>query len=84
MQTITLDMAQANFQQTFDRVREGGESVMIARADNQSAVVVMSLEEYNSLEETAFLLRNPANAKRLLTSVESLDQGHGQPRKLLD
>ncbi|KIF96468.1 antitoxin YefM [Enterobacter cloacae] len=44
---------------------------------NQNGVscVLMSLDEYNSLEETAYLMRSPANAKRLLSSIESLKAG---------
>jgi len=38
-------------------------------------VVMLSLSEYESLEETAHLLRSPANAKRLLDSLDSIKRG---------
>ena len=41
-----------------------------------------SLEDFQSLEETAYLLRNPANAKRLLGAIEQLEAGKGTERKL--
>ena len=43
----------------------------------EQCVVMLSLEEYKALEETAFLLRNPANAQRLLSSVAQLNAGMG-------
>jgi antitoxin YefM len=44
---------------------------------------MLSLEDYKALEETAYLLRNPANAKRLLSAVTQLDSGKGVERKLV-
>jgi antitoxin YefM len=43
----------------------------------------LSLEDYKSLEETAYLLRSPENAKRLLAAVDSLAKGKGKERQLL-
>jgi antitoxin YefM len=45
-------------------------------------VVMLSLAEYESLQETAHLLRSPANARRLLKSIESLESGKGMRKKL--
>jgi len=45
-------------------------------------VVVLSLAEYESLQETAHLFRSPANAKRLLKSIESLERGRGVRKRL--
>jgi antitoxin YefM len=44
---------------------------------------MISLEDYESLEETAYLLRSPANAKRLLNSIAELDAGKGQEQELI-
>ena len=55
--------------------------VVITRNRDQ-AVVMLSLAEYQSLQETAYLLRSPANAKRLLKSIESLERGKGMRKKL--
>jgi antitoxin YefM len=43
---------------------------------------MLSLSEYESLEETAHLLRSPENAKRLLRSIEQLESGKGVRKKL--
>ncbi|AUV00033.1 hypothetical protein DXF93_15625 [Escherichia coli] len=44
----------------------------------------MSLDEYNSLEETAHLLRSPENAKRLINSIESLKAGNGTEKDMIE
>ncbi len=44
---------------------------------------MMSLADFNSWQETAYLLRNPANARRLLKAVEDIRQGRAKPRKLV-
>ncbi|MDB4597569.1 type II toxin-antitoxin system Phd/YefM family antitoxin [Akkermansiaceae bacterium] len=46
------------------------------------AVVMMSLDDYESLQETAYLLRSPANAKRLRKSIDQLESGKGRVREL--
>lgn len=56
--------------------------VLITRQQG-SPCVLMSLDEYNSLEETAYLLRTPANAKHLMESIEELRSGNGQERELI-
>jgi antitoxin YefM len=45
-------------------------------------VVMMSLDDYEELAETAHLLRSPANARRLLEAIQSLESGRGKARKL--
>ncbi len=40
-------------------------------------MVVVSLEDYESLKETAYLMRSPANARRLLDAMERLEAGRG-------
>lgn len=45
-------------------------------------MVLMSLEDYESLEETAYLLRSPANAKRLIASIEAAEKGTVLSKKL--
>jgi antitoxin YefM len=45
---------------------------------------MISLEDYKALEETAYLLRAPKNAKRLLDAVASLESGQGQERSLAE
>ncbi|MEM9479301.1 MAG: type II toxin-antitoxin system prevent-host-death family antitoxin [Verrucomicrobiota bacterium] len=57
-----------------DKVCEDHSPVLITRTPDQ-AVVMMSLEDYQSLEKTAYLLRSPANAKRLAEGIAQLQKG---------
>jgi antitoxin YefM len=81
MDAITYSAARANLAKTMDRVCDDHEPIIITRNGEQS-VVMLSLEEYNALEETAFLLRSPANAKRLLSSIAQLAAGKRTEREL--
>lgn len=82
MDAITYSTARATLAKTMDRVCEDHSPVVITR-NGESAVVMVSLEDYQALEETAYLLRSPANAKRLLQAVEQLAAGKGRARKLV-
>ena len=65
------------------KVCEDHDPVIITRRNNE-AVVMLSLEDYEALNETAYLLRNPRNAKRLLESIEELETGKGLERELAE
>ncbi|MGC3983924.1 MAG: type II toxin-antitoxin system prevent-host-death family antitoxin [Pseudorhodoferax sp.] len=81
MDAITYSSARANLARTMDRVCEDHEALIITRNGEQS-VVMLSLEDYQALEETAYLLRNPGNAKRLLAATAQLAAGKGVERRL--
>ena len=81
MDAITYSSARANLARTMDRVCNDHEALIITRSGEQ-AVVMLSLEDYQALEETAYLLRNPSNAKRLLSAAAQLAAGKGVERKL--
>ena len=81
MKSITYTAARESLASTINRVCEDDAPVVITRNRDQ-AVVMLSLAEYQSLQETAYLLRSPANAKRLLKSIESLERGKGMRKKL--
>ncbi len=53
---------------------------MIITRERDQAVVMISLDDYEQLDETAYLLRSPANARRLLSAIESLKKGKGKQR----
>jgi antitoxin YefM len=57
--------------------------VIVTRKKNDS-VVIMSLEDYEALEETAYLLRSPKNARRLMEAIAELEEGGGTERELVD
>ena len=81
MDAITYSSARANLARTMDRVCEDHEALIITR-NGEQAVVMLSLEDFQSLEETAYLLRNPSNDKRLLSAAAQLTAGKGVERKL--
>ena len=81
MDAITYSAARANLASTMDRVCDNHETLIITRNGEQS-VVMLSLEDFKALEETAYLLRNPTNAKRLLAAAAQLSAGKGVARKL--
>lgn len=83
MDAITYSSARANLARTMDRVCNDHEPLIITRNGDQS-VVMLSLEDFQALEETAYLLRNPANAQRLLSATAQLDAGHGTERRLAE
>jgi antitoxin YefM len=82
MKAITYTAARESLASTMDRVCLDHDPVMITRNRDQ-AVVMISLEDYESLEETAYLLRSPANARRLLDSISDL-KGSGGITKSID
>jgi antitoxin YefM len=57
---------------------------VVVTSQRGKPVVILSLDDYQAFEETAYLLRNPQGAKRLLDSVEELRAGGGQVRELME
>ena len=57
---------------------------MIVTRKSSESVVIMSLEDYQALEETAYLLRSPKNARRLIESIAQLDNGNGNEKELVE
>lgn len=83
MDAITYTAVRANLARTMDRVCDNHEALIITRNGEQS-VVMLSLEDYKALEETAYLLRTPANAQRLLSATAQLGAGKGRERELAE
>jgi antitoxin YefM len=81
MNAISYTAARENLASTMDKVCADHSPVIITRNRDQS-VVMLSLEDYESLEETAYLMRSPANAKRLLEGIEALESGQGLVREV--
>ena len=81
MDAITYSAARANLASTMNRVCNDHEALIITRNGDQS-VVMLSLEDFQALQETAYLLRNPTNAKRLLSAAAQLAAGQGTERTL--
>jgi antitoxin YefM len=83
MEAITYTNARQNLAKTMEKVCQDHSPVIITRKMNDS-VVIMSLEDYKSLEETAYLLRSPKNMRRLVESISQLENGNGTERALID
>jgi len=83
MTASSYTAARENLASTMDKVCQDHDPVIITRNRNQ-AVVMMSLEDYSSWEETAYLMRSPANARRLAESIEQIEKGKVVRKKLKD
>ncbi len=83
MDAISYSAARANLASTMDRVCNDHEPLIITRSGEQS-VVMLSLEDFTALEETAYLLRSRGNTKRLMRAIEQLTTGAGVERKLAE
>ena len=79
MNAMTYTAARENLASTMDQVCRDRAPMIITRNRDQ-AVVMISLDEFEALEATAHLLKSPANARRLLESIRSLESGKGKQR----
>lgn len=80
---MSYSESRARYAEVLDSVVDDREEVVITRAGHEP-VVIVSLEDYESLKETAYLLRSPENARRLLASIESLESGEGTVRDMVE
>ncbi|MAF14984.1 MAG: type II toxin-antitoxin system prevent-host-death family antitoxin [Marinomonas sp.] len=83
MDAISYTTARANLASTMEKVCNDHSPVIITRK-SEAPVVMISLEDYEAMQETTYLLRSPANAKRLLESMAELEAGKGEERELIE
>ena len=83
MRTMSYSESRARYAETLNSVVEDREEVVITRAGHEP-VVIVSLEDYESLKEAAYLMRSPENARRLLASIDRLEAGAGAVRELAE
>ena len=83
MDAISYTAARANLAKTMEKVCKDHAPVIITRK-SECPVVMLSLEDYQAMEETAYLLRSPANARHLLESIAELETGKETERKLVE
>lgn len=81
MDVLTYSDLRANLKKVMDRVIGDRTHVVITR-QKAEAVVMVSLSDWNAMEETMHLLSNPKNAGRLRDSIRQLDEGQGTERDL--
>ncbi|MFC8622968.1 type II toxin-antitoxin system Phd/YefM family antitoxin [Streptomyces anulatus] len=83
MRTMTYTESRARYAETLSAVVDDREEVVVTRAGHEP-VVIVALDEYESLKETAHQLRSPENARRLLASIDRLENGGGTVRELAE
>ncbi|RLA26368.1 MAG: type II toxin-antitoxin system prevent-host-death family antitoxin [Gammaproteobacteria bacterium] len=81
MKALSYTALRSNLAKTMEKVCADHEPIIITRK-SEGAVVMLSLEDYESLEETTYLLRSPKNVKRLLESLSQLEEGRGMVKVL--
>ena len=83
MDIVSYSRARQDLARLMDKVSDDRSPLIVTRRGGRS-VVVLSLEDYRGMEETLYLMRSPANARRLLSSIRSLDRGEGVERSLVE
>jgi antitoxin YefM len=81
MKVLSYTALRKTLANTMEKVCDDHEPIVITRK-SEGAVVMLSLEDYESLEETTYLLRSPKNLKRLVESLAQLEQGKGLEKVL--
>ena len=83
MKSVSETVFKNNLDAILDRVNNDHIPIQINRL-NARSVVVLSLEDYRSYEETAYLMASPQNAQRLNAAIEQLRTGKGKERELIE
>ena len=83
MKTMSYTESRARYAEVLDGVANDREEVIITRAGHEP-VVIVSLEDYESLRETVYVMRSPANARRLIDAMERLETGGGTAHELAE
>jgi len=79
---ISYSDTRAHLKEVMDRVVKDRAPVVISRQMAES-VVMLSLADWNAIEETMHLFSSARNAARLKSAINQLDTGKGQPRDLV-
>ena len=83
MKTMSYSQSRAHYAEVLDSVVDDREEVVITRA-GKDPVVIVSLDDYQSMKETAYLMRSPENARRLGEATDQLERGEGVVHELLE
>ncbi|WP_423148999.1 type II toxin-antitoxin system Phd/YefM family antitoxin [Rubrolithibacter danxiaensis] len=83
MEITTYTAFRQRMKSFLDRVLENHTPLFVTRPNSED-VVVISKSDYESMQETFYLLKNPQNAIRLLRGIEEYEKGAGQERKLIE
>lgn len=83
MKVVNYSEFRNNLAENLNVVNDDGDIVVVSRSKGKN-VVVMSLEEYNSIQETLHLTSTKANTKRLEEAIEQMKKGKFQKHKLIE
>jgi antitoxin YefM len=83
MQVVNYSEFRNNLTDNLNMVNDNGEIVIVSRSKGKN-VVVMSLEEYNSINETLHLVSSQANQKRLDAAIAEMKSGESSKHKLIE
>ncbi len=85
MEVLSYSHIRQDLAKTLDKVCKDHSPIIVTRQGKKhNPVVIMSLEDYENLEETAYLLRAPKNTRRLIESIAQLEDGKGKIRSLAE
>ncbi len=79
MDTVSYSVVMADFAKTMTKVCNNHAPIIITKR-NEKSVIMMSLEDYEAIQETSYLLRSPANARILLESIAELEAARTQTK----
>ncbi len=83
MNTISYSSLRNNLAGVLDQVNNDHQAVIITR-QNKTPAVIISLDDFKSYEETAYLMASPKNAKRLTDSINEIESGNTKIHNLID
>lgn len=75
MQAVSKTQLMSNMKKYLDDVSKSSDILVVSRTSEQEAVVILPMKEYNSLQETGYLLSTAANRERLQDSIQQLKEG---------